>query len=421
MAKVSGRSLDVILPSACLTTALLLAAPPSPYGRPVEPWKLVFADEFDRDDEALDATWEFQNGPSGHILSSRWRENAKLEHGLLKLFGRKEERAGQQWTAASCWTREQFQFGYFECRYRYLPATGTNNSFWIMTTGKPAQRFEIDINEGHVPNEVNMNLHNWTGQHWAKGGRWYYGAGPVGESQQDAGFSFPLAEAITTDAIRFVSDDSDTVRVMELRAFAPSDQGYPGVFPTDAEAQPPGANLCSGATATADSVHEDYTPDKALDGQLGIPSRWLSAAGAGPHWLAVEFGQPVTIGCLQFISGWQQGQTWQGIVSTFRLEYRDGDTWRPVPGASRDDITKPADDTTPDLAHSFHVYALEWTEHELIFFFDGQEIRRQEHDICRGPAPVWLSLAIMNWAGPVTDAIDGQSMDVDYVRIWQRE
>jgi beta-glucanase (GH16 family) len=73
------------------------------------------------------------------------------------------------------------------------------------------------------------------------------------------------------------------------------------------------------------------------------------------------------------------------------------------------------------LSKEFHVYALEWNEKELIFFFDGQEIRRQPHDICHGPAPVWLSLAIMRWAGPVTDAIHGASMDVDYVRVWQRE
>ena len=410
-----------MLMPACLTTALLLAAPPPPYNRPAENWKLVFADEFDGDDAALDAAWDFQNGPSGHILASRWRDNGKLEDGLLKLIGRKEERAGQDWTAASCWTKQQFQYGYFECRYRYLPATGTNNSFWIMTQGKPEQRFEIDINEGHVPNEVNMNLHNWTGKHWSKGGRWYYGSGPVGEAQEDAGFSFPLAEPITTDAIRFVSDDTDTVRVMELRAFAPSDQGYPSVFPNDKEAQPPGVNLCLGAAATADSVYQEYSPDKAIDGQLGIPSRWLSAAGAAPHWLAVEFAQPQTIGCLQFISGWQQGQSWQGIVRQFRLEYRDGAEWKPVPGGSREDLTKPQDETIPDLAHSFHVYGLEWTADELIYTFDGEELRRQAHEICRGPAPVWLSLAIMNWAGPVTDAIDGQSMDVDYVRVWQRE
>lgn len=45
-------------------------------------------------------------------------------------------------------------------------------------------------------------------------------------------------------------------------------------------------------------------------------------------------------------------------------------------------------------------------------------IRHAKH---RGKAPVLLSLAVIKWAGAVTDAIDGASMDVDYVRVWQRE
>jgi len=36
-------------------------------------WQLVFSDDFDGTDAELDATWEPQNGPSGHILCSRWR------------------------------------------------------------------------------------------------------------------------------------------------------------------------------------------------------------------------------------------------------------------------------------------------------------------------------------------------------------
>lgn len=34
-----------------------------------------------------------------------------------------------------------------------------------MTRGQDpteGKRFEIDINEGHYPNEVNTNIHNWT-------------------------------------------------------------------------------------------------------------------------------------------------------------------------------------------------------------------------------------------------------------------
>ncbi len=218
---------------------------------PAGDWKLVFEDRFDGSDKELERNWEFQNGPSGHILCSRWRENAELADGLLKLRAKKEKRGGQEWTAASTWTRRKFKYGYFECRYRYAQATGTNNSFWLMTRDLPRDapgRFEIDINEGHVPNEINMNIHNWSGKHWSK------------------------------------------------------------------------------------AKHTKI----------------------------------------------------EGV----------------------------------DLSKTMHVYGLLWTKEELVWYFDGKELRREKNTICHGAAPVWLSLAIIKWAGPVTDAIDGVSMDVDYVRVY---
>jgi beta-glucanase (GH16 family) len=241
--------------SALLLLAILASRPAAgeegflPEGK----WELVFADEFDGTTEDLDKHWRFQNGPSGHILCSRWRENVVVEEGLCRLLNRKETRGGQDWTSGSMWTARTFQYGYFEARYRFGGATGLNNSFWIMTRlpRDAAGRFEIDICEGHVPNEVNMNVHNWSGEHWSKSQTW-------------------------------------------------------------------------------------------------------AAEGA-------------------------------------------------------------------DLAREFHVYGLEWTEKALVWYFDGKAIRRLEHAICRGPAHVWFSSAVMKWAGPVTDAIHGTSMDIDYVRVYRGE
>ncbi len=216
-------------------------------------WKLVFHDDFTGTGEALDQAWRFQNGPSGHILCSRWRDNAAVSNGVLRLLARKEKRGGQEWTAASLWTSRKFKYGYFECRYKYAKAKGTNNSFWLMTRDLPNDapgRFEIDINEGHYPNIINMNIHNWSGKHWSK-------------------------------------------------------------------------------------------------------SKRLTVEGA-------------------------------------------------------------------QLADEFHTYGLEWNKEELIWYYDGKAIRREENTLCHGEAPVWLSLAIINWAGPVSDAIDGTAMEVDYVRVFQK-
>lgn len=147
----------------------LAQASPSPGsllpGGPTK-WKLSWSEEFDGPEAKLDERWISQNGPSGHILCSRWRENAVVKNGMLRLVNKKEKRGGQNWTSGSILTKQKFLYGYFECRYRYAAAEGTNNSFWLMTQNreKPAKgkNFEIDINEGHFPNEINTNIHNWS-------------------------------------------------------------------------------------------------------------------------------------------------------------------------------------------------------------------------------------------------------------------
>ncbi len=82
-------------------------------------WELVWEDDFDYPDAQLDERWESQNGPSHHILCSRWRENVVVRDGVLHLINRKENRGGQAWTSGSIWTKRKFKYGYFECRYRY--------------------------------------------------------------------------------------------------------------------------------------------------------------------------------------------------------------------------------------------------------------------------------------------------------------
>ncbi len=73
------------------------------------------------------------------------------------------------------------------------------------------------------------------------------------------------------------------------------------------------------------------------------------------------------------------------------------------------------------LGKRFHTFGLLWTEQELVWYFEGEEIRREPNPFAHAEAAVYLSSAVMQWAGPVTGAIDGTSMDVEYVRIWQRQ
>ena len=129
-------------------------------------WKLVWKDEFNYKDKAqLLKVWESANGPEGHILCSRWEENIELGDGTLRLVNHKENRGGQEWTSGSIWTRRDFMYGYYECRYKIAAAPRTNSSFWITSrdkskTPEKGLPFEIDINEGHYPSEYTTCIHD---------------------------------------------------------------------------------------------------------------------------------------------------------------------------------------------------------------------------------------------------------------------
>lgn len=241
------RRIDAFVMAKRFLQTFVLAGPPVDAD-----WELTFEENFDGNRLNLDV-WASQNGPSGHILSSRWIENVSVENGLCKLTARKETRAGQDWTAGSIWVKpEVFKqaYGYWECRYRYGNATGLNNSFWMYLHG----HLEIDINEGHWPNEVNTNLHWWE---------------KVGDK---------------------------TVRKTQHEAI-------------------------------------------------------------------------------------------------------------PVP---------------ENLAEDFHTYACLWNETEIVYFFDGREIgKRKPSRGVHAPVTPILSLAVIAWAGPVTDDAHGKSMDVDWVRVYK--
>ncbi len=54
----------------------------------------------------------------------------------------------------------------------------------------------------------------------------------------------------------------------------------------------------------------------------------------------------------------------------------------------------------------------------LIFYFDGEEIRRQTNVFCNSPVNVYLSLALLDSVGDPTDEDSGKYMEVDYVRVY---
>ncbi len=382
-------------------------------------WGMIWNDEFDYPDATLDQKWESQNGPSGHILCSRWRENAVVSNGTLKLVNRKENRGGQDWTSGNIWTKQQFQYGYYECRYRYAAAEGTNNSFWLMMKGiQPAKGkfFELDINEGHYPNSVNTNIHNWTDvtevngkkTHPSDSKSFYYGVRPDVQLQ--------LEIPVTTRRIRFSSTSGNNFHIPEFRIFNVNTAGYPNAFSPTADTDVSGlVNFAKDQTTKITSSgtindRADCQVQNLADGKTDL--HWITQKD-GEKWLEFEFSTGRQVGCIQFLNGWVDKGNWKGLISNYKVQYEKDGQWIDIAAF---DI-KNGDF---NFARDFHSYGLDWSKEELVFYFDGKEIRREKNLFCHSPAPVWLSLAIIPWAGKITDAINGTQMEVDYVRIYKK-
>ena len=408
--------LSLISLNGCTQEKSIPIDPGSPSG-----WKLVWSDDFDYADARLDASWIAQNGPSTHILCSRWRVNAVVENGLLYLKNKKEKRGGQEWTSASIWTKKQFQYGRFECRYKYAAATGTNNSFWIMTTGynpPVGKKFEIDINEGHFPAEMATNLHNWsdvttdpvTGKssHPSSSQSFHFNTAKPDVAIQ-------LETPVTTKRIRLTSGYGAHFHIQEFRIYKPNTAGYPVVLSPTADQDVPGlfnyARDPQTKISSSGVYGAGYEVQNVADG--GLVKHWVSQV-SGEKWLEFEFGSDKTIGSIQFISGWLSGSIWNSVIDNYKVQYFKDNAWVDIAvfDASKSGI---------NLADEFHTYALEWSKDSLIYSFDGKVMRRIKNDICHSPAPVYLSEAIIAWAGAVTDAIDGTSMIVDWVKVYQKK
>ncbi len=388
---------------------------------PEADWELVFEDDFSGEGEAWKERWVSDAQSHKHILSSRWPENVSMRDGNLSLTARKEQRGGQQWTAGSIWTKKPFQYGYFECRYRYAAAPGLNNSFWLMNSPRGVDKarldsgdfavFEIDINEGHFPNKISTNIHRWTPRHTADSRSVVLGARALA--------MFPLEIPVTTQRLRIVSRDLNRASIAEIRAFPPSKEGYPAMADEAGNPVPVPAdrvNLVPGATVSANStLRPEFAAANVGDGTVDNESRWVGAdSHAGKHEVVIDWNKPVELGCIQIFSGWRNKGEWTQGLSDFTIQYWSEDGWVDIAGSGgtgRD---------FRDLSAEFHTYGLLWTPEELVFYFDGREIRREPNVFCHHPAPLFLSLAVIHWAGPVTDRIDGSSQAIDYVRIWQK-
>ncbi|GAH01793.1 unnamed protein product, partial [marine sediment metagenome] len=81
-------------------------------------------------------------------------------------------------------------------------------------------------------------------------------------------------------------------------------------------------------------------------------------------------------------------------------------------------------DAPVDLDDDFHLYAVEWNEELVIWYFDGEPVRVLQNPKCHAPADIRLSTVIMQHhleRDEVSlDTMDGVSMAVEWVRVYRK-
>ncbi len=113
-------------------------------------YELVFSDEFK--EASLDLTkWQYRMDSKGN--STQVPENVSLLDNALHLAVKKEDIAGKHYSGAGIISKKQFQYGYYEARFRVPPGAGWHTSFWTMfysedkADKKALLRQEFDICE----------------------------------------------------------------------------------------------------------------------------------------------------------------------------------------------------------------------------------------------------------------------------------
>jgi beta-glucanase (GH16 family) len=178
-----------LVPAGCLR----LPAPPA--ARPG--WRLVWADEFNRDGLPDPKKWIYEEGfvrnNEAQYYTRARRENARVEHGMLVLEARKERiknsntkpdardgmrrRPYAEYTSAALETRGlgAWKYGRFEIRAKLPRGAGTWPAFWTRGVGRGwPTGGEIDIMEwwGKKPDEVTGCVHYQVGgKHLSSQGR----------------------------------------------------------------------------------------------------------------------------------------------------------------------------------------------------------------------------------------------------------
>ena len=162
---VPHDGLPVNVPEALLQEPELTTNP-----KPMSPvgtgYRLAWSDEFDGS-KLDEKKWIYR--VDTRFWSAQQAKNVSVANGCLRISLKKEKSGKSDYTAGGVISRQTFQYGYYEARFRCPPGAGWHTSFWMMrsnwkhTAAAADAVQEIDVCEQDSVNlkRYEVNLHRW--------------------------------------------------------------------------------------------------------------------------------------------------------------------------------------------------------------------------------------------------------------------
>ncbi len=124
-------------------------ATPSPPEIARQNYHLVFSDEF-KGNTLDESKWQYRIDHKAQ--STQLPANVSVYGGVLHLAVKKEDSGGKHYTGSGIISKKEFQYGYYEARFKTPPGEGWHTSFWTMhykgyDTDPKTSLQEIDICE----------------------------------------------------------------------------------------------------------------------------------------------------------------------------------------------------------------------------------------------------------------------------------
>jgi beta-glucanase (GH16 family) len=100
-----------------------------PFQGVVQNYTLAWSDEFNG--TTLDTTnWDYRT--DSKMWSAQQPQNVSVANGNLVIDLKKEQVGKMNYTGGGVISKKQFEFGYFEARFKVPPGSGWHTSFWTM-------------------------------------------------------------------------------------------------------------------------------------------------------------------------------------------------------------------------------------------------------------------------------------------------